>query len=141
MARISLVLVLLLSLCCCTTTKYVEMPVVTEKVVTDSIYITRLKVDSIYQRDSIFINTYTKGDTVCRDKYQFITRWRDRVTIDTLHYWHTDTVEIRESVPVEVEKKLSWWQILKQELGGIAMGVAVALLLLTTYLLYRKIKT
>lgn len=141
MVRVSLALALLLSLCCCTTTKYVEVPVVTEKAVADSIYITRLKVDSIYQRDSIYINTYSRGDTVYRDKYKFTTRWRDRVRVDTLRQWHTDTIEITKTITLEVEKKLTWWQIVKQELGGFAMAVAVALLSLVAYLLYRKIMT
>lgn len=138
--RLSLVLTILLMLCACTSTKYVEVPVVTYKVVNDSIVSVKVKVDSVYQRDSIYINTYTKGDTVFRDKYRLITRWRDRRTVDTLYYWHTDTVKIRESVPIEVEKKLSWWQSVKQELGGIAMGVAVTLLLFVAFLLYRKFK-
>lgn len=131
---------ILLLLGACTSTKYVEVPVVTYKVVHDSIVSVKVKVDSVYQRDSIYFNTYTKGDTVFRDKYRLVTRWRDRRTVDTLYYWHTDTVKIRESVPIEVEKKLSWWQMAKQELGGIAMGVAVTLLLFVAFLLYRKFK-
>ena len=41
---------------------------------------------------------------------------------------HTHTVDsIPYPVPVEVEKKLTFWEQLKMEYGGFAMGIAVAL--------------
>lgn len=48
----------------CKTTKYVEVPVVTEKTHTEQI----LRTDSVYIQDSVFVNQYVKGDTVYRDK-------------------------------------------------------------------------
>lgn len=48
----------------CKTTKYIEVPVITEKTHTEQI----LKHDSVYIQDSVFVNQYVKGDTVFRDK-------------------------------------------------------------------------
>lgn len=52
----------------CRTTKYVEVPVVTEKTHTEQI----LRTDSVYIQDSVFVNQYTKGDTVFRDKEKIV---------------------------------------------------------------------
>ena len=126
-------IILSLALCimlvgCKTTTKIVEVPI--EKVVTktDSIYITKVKVDSVIEKDSIYINTYVKGDTIYRDNYRFISRWRDRVKLDTIYKTRTDTIKVEKAITIEVEKPLSWWQKVKQDVGGIAMGILVTLL-------------
>jgi hypothetical protein len=49
-----------------------------------------------------------------------------------------DSVYIEK--PVIVEKQLSWWQKTKQDIGGIAIGVAIALLLYLAYKIYRRFK-
>ena len=126
-------IILYLALCiivvgCKTTTKIVEVPVEKEVIKTDSIYITKVKVDSVFEKDSIYINTYVKGDTIYRDNYRFISRWRDRVKLDTIHKTHTDTIKVEKAITIEVEKPLSWWQKVKQDVGGIAMGILVTLL-------------
>ena len=126
-------IILSLALCiivegCKTTTKIVEVPVEKEVIKTDSIYITKVKVDSVFEKDSIYINTYVKGDTIYRDNYRFISRWRDRVKLDTIHKTHTDTIKVEKAITIEVEKPLSWWQKVKQDVGGIALGILVTLL-------------
>ena len=60
----------------------------------------------------------------------------------TAHVRHT---VIRDSipypVPVEVEKKLSWWQKVKMKYGGVAIGATIALgLVLTTLLSHGRYK-
>lgn len=52
----------------CRSTKYVEVPVITEKTHTEQI----LRTDSVYIQDSIFVNQYVKGDTVYRDKEKIV---------------------------------------------------------------------
>ena len=137
-------IILSLALCiivvgCKTTTKIVEVPI--EKVVTktDSIYITKVKVDSVFEKDSIYINTYVKGDTIYRDNYRFISRWRDRVKLDTIYKTHTDTIKVEKAITIEVEKPLSWWQKVKQDVGGIAIGFLIVLLLsVIAYFVFKK---
>ena len=48
----------------CTTTRYVPVPSVS----VDSVYVDRFHRDSVYLHDSVFVNQYSKGDTVFVDK-------------------------------------------------------------------------
>lgn len=65
-------------------------PLVVEKVRTE--YVNR--TDSFYDRDSIYIHEYTKGDTVYVDKV------RDRYIKNTVH----DTIMKVDSIPYPVTK-------------------------------------
>lgn len=65
------------------------------------------RIDSIYVRDSILI--YIKGDTIRETRYRDV--WRDRIVRDTV--FQSDTIP--KLVTIEVEKKLTFWQGVKQE--------------------------
>ena len=109
-------LMLVMSIVCsCTTTKTVE------RVRRDSVYVYRLKRDSIYQRDSIYI--IVKGDTVF--KYQYKYSYRDKLVRDTISIYKTDSIPYKVEVPKYVEKKLSWWQSTLLYTGAIAWIVAI----------------
>lgn len=97
-------------------TKYVPV----EAVKRDSIYINKVQRDSIFSRDSIYVRE--KGDTVLveRYKYLFVDKWLR----DTAYISRTDSVPY----PVEVEKKLNWWQRQKMKLGGGSMFLNFALI-------------
>lgn len=69
----------------CRTTKYVEVPVITEKTHTEQI----LRTDSVYIQDSIFVNQYVKGDTVYRDKEK----------IKLVRVAKHDTITVTDSIP------------------------------------------
>ncbi len=88
------------AVCSCST------PRVGERIVRDSIYIDRLKRDSIYQRDSIYI--IVKGDTVF--KYQYKYSYRDKLVRDTVAVVRRDSIPYPVEVSKYVERKLSWWQ-------------------------------
>ena len=81
-----------------------------------------IRIDSIYQQDSIY--TLVKGDTVYQYKYKYLYRY---LTTNS-----TDTILINDSinVPYPVEKQLTRWQQMKIELGGWAFGIVIAFLLL-----------
>ena len=104
-------LLIIAMLCSCTSVRYVPV----ESVKTDSIYINKLQVDSIYMQDSVYIKE--KGDTIYMYKYKYLNRYK--LLTDTMYICKTDTI----NNVVEVEKPLTRWQKAKQELGGIAMGV------------------
>ena len=101
---------LLFVICSCRTVKYV--PVETVKV--DTTYINKLQRDSIYLLDSVYVKE--KGDTVLIEKYKYL--YRDKLVRDTLYMAKTDSIQ----VPYPVEKELTRWQQMKQELGGWALG-------------------
>lgn len=109
--------------------KTVYVPV--EKVRTE--YSDRLRIDSVIERDSIYLKM--NGDTVWMEKY--ITRFRDRIVHDSIHT--TDSIPVPYEVPVYVEKKLSWWQTLRIRLGDILVFGLLGYFLLRT--IKRKLKS
>lgn len=146
MKRLTLILALCLMLVGCKTIEYVPIEKVVEKEIVkrDSIYITKVKVDSIKEVDSVYINTYIKGDTIFQDKYKYVYRYKDKIRVDTLWVFGIDSVVIDSTRTiekiVEVEKKLTKWQSFKQDIGGIAIGVAIILILYLVYTIYRKFR-
>lgn len=127
MKGLPIFLIFLLIFGACTTTKYV--PVVSTKL--DSIYISQKIVDTIKEKDSIFVES--KGDTVreVHYKYKYITRNQ----VDTFYKTSNDT--IREQV--FVEKPLSRWQQTKLWLADGLLSAIVILLLF--YLFGRRTNT
>ena len=95
-----LLMLVMSAVCSCSTAR------VGERIVRDSVYIDRLKRDSIYQRDSIYI--IVKGDTVF--KYQYKYSYRDKLVRDTVAVVRLDSIPYPVEVPNYVERKLSWWQ-------------------------------
>lgn len=119
---------LLTVVCSCTTTRYVPV----ESVRTE--YRDRLQRDSIYLKDSVYIRE--KGDTVFFTKYS--TKYIERLRVDS--FCKIDSIQVPYPVEVikTVEKKLSWWQSIKMELGGLAMGLLIVIL---GYAVFQIIKT
>ena len=90
----------------------------------DTTYVQRVKVDSVYRRDSVFVKE--KGDTVVIYK----ERIRDRYVFrhDTLRLVKVDSVAVERVKEVKVEKPLSAWKSAK--IGAFWWLVAAVLLLL-----------
>lgn len=94
--------VLFLLLCGCRT-EYVPI----ESVRYDSVMIEKLMRDSVFVRDSVYLKE--KGDTIYKYKDRFVYVYKNRV--DTFF-----AEKIREKeVPVPVERKLTWWEVVKME--------------------------
>lgn len=84
-------------------TEYVPI----ESVRYDSVMIEKLMRDSVFVRDSVYLKE--KGDTVYKYKDRFVYVYKNR--IDTFF-----AEKIREKeVPVPVERKLTWWEVVKME--------------------------
>lgn len=49
-------------------------------------------------------------------------------------------LERLEQTPVPIEKELSAWEKLKQEVGGIAIGLMIAIIVIAVFWLIKKIK-
>jgi hypothetical protein len=103
-----------------------------ESVRTEIEYRDRWQRDSIHVRDSIIVKD--KGDTVFVDRWH--TEYKDRRQTDTLFIERTDSIQ----VPYPVERELSWWESIKQEIGGIAIGVIVALCFIIVWLIRKNRK-
>lgn len=96
----------------------------------------KTKVDTFIQKDSCVIKDsvyiHSKGDTVWFEKWhtKYIDRWKEVIKVDTLI--KRDSVQ----VAYPVEKKLSRWQQIKMDTGGIAIGGCIVLLLIMLYKLF-----
>lgn len=110
MRHIVFLLLFLAILAATSCTRHVYVPVETTK--SDTVYLNRVQLDSIYMRDSVFIEK--SGDTIREFQYKYIYRFKDRT--DTLYISKTDSIQV--PYPVEVVKyktpQWCWWT-----LGGI----------------------
>lgn len=80
-------------------------------------YRDRLKLDSIYQYDSIYVRE--KGDTIFKYQYKYL--YRDKLIVDTMFISSIEQVPF----PVEVIKEVNrirGWQIILMCLGGVFIG-------------------
>lgn len=110
-------LMIVASLSSCQSIKYVPV----ESVRYDSIYRTLVQRDSVYLQDSVFVRE--RGDTVYQYRYRYL--FRDKVRHDTVYVAQIDSIR----VPYPVEKGLTRWQKMKQEVGGIAIGALVGVVI------------
>lgn len=118
-------------MCCssCSTHK----PVVLERTLHDTVHVNNLRLDSIFQHDSIYFESIVKGDTVYRTKE--ITRWRDRVSIkrDTVYAVREKSVDI----PVPQERTVPLWcRIIKYV--GLLLVISPAIFLISMIWLYHR---
>ena len=112
MRHIVILLLFLAVLAATSCVRHVYVPVETTK--SDTVYMNRVQLDSIYMRDSVFIEK--SGDTIREFQYKHIYRFKDR--IDTLYISKTDSIQV--PYPVEVVKyktpQWCWWA-----LGGVIL--------------------
>nr|DAQ23079.1 MAG TPA: hypothetical protein [Bacteriophage sp.] len=125
MRHIVFLLLFLAGLAATSCTRHVYVPVETTK--SDTVYLNRVQLDSIYMRDSVFIDK--SGDTIREFQYKYIYRFKDR--IDTLYISKTDSIQV--PYPVEVVKyktpQWCWWT-----LGGIVLLLVPYIMKLITKL-------
>ena len=134
MERMKLLLLGLLAclvLAGCKTVRYVPV----EMVRTDSVYVDRFARDSVYLRDSVWVNRYVLGDTVYVDKVSVKYLYRDRWRYDTVAVTKRDSVQ----VPVPVERELGWWQQARLKLFWPLVAVVVVLAV-AVWLLFARVR-
>ena len=86
----------------------------------------RVRIDSVYIRDSIRESERKTGDTVWRDRE--VWRWRERTVRDTIRFHKTDTIPLPVEVVREVPRpffgevrRTAVWLCLPLILGIIAL--------------------
>lgn len=117
LARIITLIFLATILYSCKSIQYV--PVETTK--RDTTYLSQTKIDSIYHRDSIYVER--KGDTVYLSKYKYLYKYIEKR--DTLWREKVDTIQ----VAYPVEARLTKWQKIKINIGEY-MITAIALVII-----------
>lgn len=117
LARIITLIFLATILYSCKSIQYV--PVETTK--RDTTYLSQTKIDSIYHRDSIYVER--KGDTVYLSKYKYLYKYIEKR--DTLWREKVDTIQ----VTYPVEARLTKWQKIKINIGEYLI-TAIALVII-----------
>ena len=107
----------LIGLGACRSVRYIPV----ESVRLDSVVTILHHRDSLYQHDSVYIKEI--ADTVLIERWH--TRWRDRVSHDTLYMSKTDTIR----VPVPVERKLTKAERTYITIGKWSVGAVAGLVL------------
>lgn len=131
----SMLHVLLLVMTSCATPK----PVVLERVInkTDTLYKTNYKADTFRVHDSIYVESYTVGDTIYKTKNVY--KWRDRVSVKTDTIYKSILRADSIPVPVPVEHKATWWERTQKHVGLFTIGAIVLVVLsLLLWLIHRK---
>lgn len=130
-------IVFALAVCCvgfsgCKTVETRYVPVESVAVHRDSVNRFLMRVDTVRERDSIAV--LQRGDTVWQTRYL----WRERVSlrVDTVYRALHDT--IKEQIPVPVEKRPGRWEHFKSEVGGIATGIIVTIIILLAVIVLRR---
>lgn len=117
-----MMLAFLAALCSCSTTRYVEVPKVSEVIVygRDSTSTS----DSVFVHDSISV--VQRGDTVYKEKFKvvFRDRWRERLRIDSLV--RRDSVAVVVPVPYPTAVRGGCWSSVK----GLFIAVIAVVLLI-----------
>ena len=110
-------------------------PVVLERTYHDTVHINNIRLDSIFQHDSIYFESIIKGDTVYRTKET--TRWRDRVSIkhDTVYAVREKSVDI----PVPQERTVPLWIHILKGVYVLAILVSLIYIVVMIWLYHRKI--
>lgn len=116
----------LIGLGACRSVRYIPV----ESVRHDSVVTILHHRDSIYQHDSVYIKE--KADTVLIERWH--TRWRDRVSHDTLYMSKTDTIRI----PVPVERKLTKAERTYITIGKWSVGAVAGLVLAAICFIFYK---
>ena len=117
LARIITLIFLATILYSCKSIQYV--PVETTK--RDTTYLSQTKIDSIYHRDSIYVER--KGDTVYLSKYKYLYKYIEKH--DTLWREKVDTIQV--TYPVEAQ--FTKWQKIKISIGEYLI-IAIVLVII-----------
>lgn len=127
LARIITLIFLATILYSCKSIQYVPV----ETIKRDTTYISQIKIDSIYHRDSIYVER--KGDTVYLSKYKYLYKYIEKH--DTLWREKVDTIQV--AYPVEAQ--LTKWQKIKINVGEylIAAIVLIVIWLCAKYFIKR----
>lgn len=83
----------------------------------------RLRLDSVYVHDSIYLTEKQAGDTIYKVKEVY--RWRDRWRVDTINTGRVDSIRVTEVV--EVPAKLTAWQAMRLKAFAPLLAIALAL--------------
>ena len=104
-------------------------PTIVERVRTDTVRITQQQRDSIYLRDSIFVNQWQSGDTIFQIRDRWHTQYVMKERTDTFYKARVDSVPVSYPVIKKVPAELTWWQQCRLHLANIVLWVILIIAL------------
>ena len=104
-------------------------PTIVERVRTDTVRITQQQRDSIYLRDSIFVNQWQSGDTIFQVRDRWHTQYVAKERTDTFYKAKVDSVPLPYPVIKKVPAELTWWQQCRIHLANIVLWVILIIAL------------
>ena len=118
-----------LMLCSLLTSCKSHEPTIVERVRTDTVRITQQQRDSIYLRDSIFVNQWQSGDTIFQVRDRWHTQYVMKERTDTFYKARVDSVPVPYEVIKKVPAELTWWQQCRLHLANIVLWVILVITL------------
>ena len=104
-------------------------PTIVERVRTDTVRITQQQRDSIYLRDSIFVNQWQSGDTIFQIRDRWHTQYVRKEVRDTFYKAKVDSVPVPYEVIKKVPAELTWWQQCRLHLANIVLWIILIIAL------------
>ena len=104
-------------------------PTIVERVRTDTVHIMQQQRDSIYLRDSIFVNQWQSGDTIFQVRDRWHTQNGRTEVRDTFYKAKVDSVPVPYPVIKKVPAELTWWQQARLHLANIVLWVILIIAL------------
>ena len=104
-------------------------PTIVERVRTDTVRITQQQRDSIYLRDSIFVNQWQSGDTIFQVRDRWHTQYVAKERTDTFYKAKVDSVPVPYPVIKKVPAELTWWQQCRLHLANIVLWLVLIIAL------------
>ena len=104
-------------------------PTIVERVRTDTVRITQQQRDSIYLRDSIFVNQWQSGDTIFQVRDRWHTQYVMKERTDTFYKARVDSVPVPYPVIKKVPAELTWWQQARLHLANLVLWVILIIAL------------
>lgn len=92
------------------------------------------RIDSVRILDSVYVDTYSKGDTVYFEKTKVVYRDRIKIVYDTLYLSEEKTKEI----PIPTERKPSIWESISTMLKEAKWLIITAVVAYIAYIFYRR---
>lgn len=99
----------------------------------DSVFVNSYRHDSIYIRDSIFVNKWAAGDTIFQDKVVFKYVYRDKIKYDTINILRTDSI----NVPYPVERRLNSWEKIRIVISDLIKIAVIVTIVIAGYSFFK----
>ena len=115
-------------------------PTIVERVRTDTVRITQQQRDSIYLRDSIFVNQWQSGDTIFQVRDRWHTQYVAKERTDTFYKAKVDSVPVPYPVIKKVPAELTWWQQCRLHIANIVLWLVLIIALWWAVRTVKKLK-